>query len=277
MSPRRKTPPTTVAFVAETDRRPAQVSLRPRFHILDTITSSAEHQLLLAHDEEVHRDVLLKTLPAGPAADAERQSRLLREARQTAALSHPGIVSVYGLGSDQSGARSYAMRLLRGATFAQAVAALDRTGHAHMTQDAWRAELRKLLRRFLDVCLALEFAHSRAIVHGGLEAGQVILGEYAETVVIDWSRVGADRPAVHRRHRPSPASRTNAPCPAADVRRLGVLLRQLLLGKPVPEGTVRLRRLNGWIPAALEAISPESPGPGPRGTLSFRACSDRRR
>ena len=57
-----------------------------------------------------------------------------------------------------------------------------------MTQDAWRAELRKLLRRFLDVCLALEFAHSRAIVHGGLEAGQVILGEYAETVVIDWSR-----------------------------------------------------------------------------------------
>jgi len=42
-------------------------------------------------------DVAIKTLPASVAADPNRMARFQREAQVLAALSHPHIVSIYGL------------------------------------------------------------------------------------------------------------------------------------------------------------------------------------
>ena len=50
-----------------------------------------------ARDSKLQRDVALKVLPDGFAADAERVSRFQREARTLAALNHPQIAAIYGL------------------------------------------------------------------------------------------------------------------------------------------------------------------------------------
>jgi serine/threonine-protein kinase len=47
-------------------------------------------------------------------------------------------------------------------------------------------ELRMLLRRFIDVCNAIHYAHSRGVIHRDIKPSNIIVGKYGETLVVDW-------------------------------------------------------------------------------------------
>jgi eukaryotic-like serine/threonine-protein kinase len=128
-----------------------------RFRVLRPHARGGLGAVFVALDEELHREVALKQILDTHADDPVSRQRFLVEAEITGGLEHPGIVPVYGLGHDPDGRPFYAMRFIRGDNLKEAIA------HFHADESLKRdpgrrsLELRKLRRRFLDVCNALEW------------------------------------------------------------------------------------------------------------------------
>jgi serine/threonine-protein kinase len=152
-------------------------------------------QVSVAVDEPLGREVALKEIQKRFADDAGCQARFLREAEVTARLEHPGIVPVYGMDADEFGRPRYAMRFIRGESLHDA---LTRFHHADLSRrdPTERAlALRGLLRQFLDTCDAVAYAHSRGVIHRDLKPHNVMLGDYGETLVVDWGVAKMGAPA----------------------------------------------------------------------------------
>jgi serine/threonine-protein kinase len=157
-----------------------------RFRILRPHAKGGLGEVYVAHDAELDREVALKEIQARYAHDPDNQSRFLREAEITGGLEHPGVVPVYGLGHHPDGRPFYAMRFIRGDSLKEAIGRFHRDEGPARDPGERRLALRKLLRRFVDVCNAVAYAHSRGVLHRDLKPGNVMLGPYGETLVVDW-------------------------------------------------------------------------------------------
>ncbi|HVC94968.1 MAG TPA: serine/threonine-protein kinase, partial [Pirellulales bacterium] len=166
----------------------APTSAAGRFRILRSHAKGGLGEVFVAHDGELNRDVAVKQIQQHADASASR-ARFLLEAEITGGLEHPGVVPVYGLGTDADGRPFYAMRFIQGESLKEAI----KRFHGRRSQRTIRnpqsfasLEFRKLLGSFIDVCNAIEYAHSRGFLHRDLKPDNVMLGKFGETLVVDW-------------------------------------------------------------------------------------------
>ncbi len=242
----------------------------PRYRPLRYHAGGGLGEVYVAADAELRREVALKRIRAARADDADNRRRFLLEAEITARLEHPGVVPVYGLVADTDGQPCYAMRFIQGQTLGEALEHFHRPPASGAQPAGFDAlAFRQLLQRFVAVCNTIAYAHSRGVLHRDLKPGNIMLGRYGETLVVDWglakpfARVEEARRAGEETLRPdgdddasatrlgqavgtpaymSPeqaAGRWDVVGPASDLYSLGATLYALLTGQsPFPTGKV---------------------------------------
>jgi len=176
--------PTTLAETLNFARNDHRSDDR-RFVPLRPYAKGGLGEILIAEDRDLHREVAVKRIQEWHADDSNSQSRFLLEAEITGGLEHPGIVPVYGKGTDDAGRPYYAMRLVRGVSLKQAIENFHESCD-HLTVGYQSVEFRRLLGRFVDVCDAVAYAHSRGVLHRDIKPSNIILGPYGETLLVDW-------------------------------------------------------------------------------------------
>lgn len=198
-----------------------------RYEIISQLGMGGMAKVYKAKDLNLGRDVALKVLLESVSGDPEFRERFRREARASAALSHPNIVQIYDFfefGKDVF----IVMELVDGRDLRDY---LQECGHLNIDE---------AIRITLSVLSALEFAHSRGVVHRDISARNVMLSRDGTVKVADFgiARIVGERTLTQDGEligsvqyiSPEQASGGHA-TPAADIYSTGVLLYEMLTGE----------------------------------------------
>jgi eukaryotic-like serine/threonine-protein kinase len=180
-------------------------------------------------DAEFTRRVALKVIRPGPDADL-LAGRFLRERQILADLRHPAIAQLYDGGRTDAGLPYLAMEYVEG----QPIDRWCRDQHLPIEQR---------LRLFCVVCDAVQHAHQKLIVHRDLKpahvlvtgSGDVKLLDFGIARLLDDGAADPARTAIHAftpRYASPEQLRREPVSTATDVYALGVILYELLTGRP---------------------------------------------
>lgn len=156
-----------------------------RFRIIRNLAQGGIGTVFVAYDRDLQREVAIKELKRKFANVRAVVQRFDAEATVTGNLEHPNIVPIYATGRRSDGRPYYAMRLIRGRSMQVVVSELHQK-HSHSLDFRNQPVARDLLFRFVTVCRAIGFAHTRGVLHRDLKASNIMVGDFGETLVVDW-------------------------------------------------------------------------------------------
>lgn len=127
----------------------------------------------LLHDEWIGRQVARKSLRPELVTKGKAYRAFFREARIQGQLEHPAIVPVHDLGFHPDGSPYFVMKRIRGRTLREILADDN-------------PPRRRILEALVRVCLALDYAHTRGVIHRDLKPDNIMLGDFGEIYILDW-------------------------------------------------------------------------------------------
>ncbi len=253
-----------------------------RYQILAELGRGGMGVVYKVCDRELNRTVALKVILAEAAVKEEKKERFWREAKATALLRHPNIVTVYDIGIEDD-RPFFTMELISGVSFQQ---------YLHQGKHSLR-EVVEIVRK---CCEAVDYAHSQGIIHRDLKPSNIMVQEQGEPKVMDFglakittahddlSKTG-DVMGTPAYMSPEQAAGSKELDARSDVFSLGATLYEALTDKPPFKGETYLntlyqvqykepsplRALNAQIPFELEAICLKSLEKEPRARYASAA------
>ncbi|MBW3657807.1 MAG: PASTA domain-containing protein [Actinobacteria bacterium] len=208
-----------------------------RYRLIDEIGRGGMATVLRASDEILGREVALKLLHGHLAGDAAFLDRFRREARAAAALSHPNVVALYDWGEDEDG--SYmVLELVEGLSLRDVL------------RIRGRLTASEALALLGPAAAGIQAAHRAGLVHRDVKPENVLVTSEGTVKVTDFGLAraaasstqtfGADV-IVGSPHYLPPEAVDGRPVDArADVYSLGIVLYELLAGRPPYQGETPL-------------------------------------
>jgi eukaryotic-like serine/threonine-protein kinase len=142
------------------------------YEIVSALGAGGMGEVYRARDTRLGREVAVKVLPAGFAADPDRLRRFEQEARATAALNHPNILAVFDIGS-LDGTPYVVCELLEGETLRERLR-------------AGALQVRKSVETALQIAQGLAAAHEKGIVHRDLKPENIFLTSDGRVKILDF-------------------------------------------------------------------------------------------
>ena len=229
-----------------------------RYEILEVIGTGGMAVVYKARCHRLNRLVAIKILKDDYSQDEEFGRRFHAESHAVAMLSHPNIVSIYDVSTDED-ADYIVMELIEGITLKQY---MEKKGVLN-----WK----ETLHFAIQIAKALEHAHSRGIIHRDIKPHNVMVLKNGSVKVTDFgiARVMSKsntltKEALGSVHYISPeqakGGRVNN---CSDLYSLGVVMYEMMTGRPPYDGetpvSVAIQHINGKA-AMPSTVNPNIPG-----------------
>lgn len=147
-----------------------------RFQLQGEIARGGMGAILKGRDTDLGRDLAIKVLLDVHKNKPEVVQRFIEEAQIGGQLQHPGIAPIYELGQFADKRPFFAMKLVKGETFAKLLAGRTEPG----------IDRGKFLGIFQQICQTMAYAHSRGVIHRDLKPANIMVGTFGEVQVMDW-------------------------------------------------------------------------------------------
>ena len=201
-----------------------------RYQVTGTLGKGAMGMVYKGIDPAINRPVALKTIRLDfvndPAEMEELKERLFREAQAAGKLSHPNIVTIYDVGSEDH-LQYIAMEYLEGETLEDTIKRKTNLNY------------RIIAQVIIQICSALQYAHEQGIVHRDIKPANIMILKNYQVKVMDYGIARIDSSSMTKTgiamgtpNYISPEQlQGQATDQRADLFSLGVVIYEMLLGK----------------------------------------------
>jgi serine/threonine protein kinase len=223
------------------------------YQLLDLIGRGGMGVVYRAHQFSLNQDVALKMILDGRESSARAMRWFHFEAEVAARLRHPNIVRIYHVG-EQDGDPFFTMELIGGASLSRRMAKGEfRPQENHQTKTAWNQTQIRIAQLTMTMARAVHYAHEQGVLHRDIKPGNIIIDQKGEPHLTDFglakladaSTLFSDSGSIAG----TPAymspeqARGDRLTPAADTYSLGVILYELLRGRPPFQGATPVETL----------------------------------